>query len=234
MDQCTFIFLGDLQLEEFRQKRQQKGGSTKSPATSGLKALTESEQGSGEHMIEGALTGDPPSDEPQNVLPENSNVAEVDTGSQSVADKSNEISVDQEEEPEGIKGPESLDPSPSSPIRRLKLGGHLALETSEQSDSPCDPGSSNGKLEDAQREAVYTILWENHGPDHNQPNEEWQESTYEGGEKFDDEALDQGNYSTFRVDDEHYVNESREGSSIHRKLSGLGKSSEDFREFAVS
>lgn len=215
MDLCTFIFLNKSQLEEFRQKRQQKGSSTKPSTTTALKALTESEQISGEHVVEEILRDDSLSKEEAQ-------------GSSSEKDGKSELVVD-----EVVKAPEEhlevnviVDPSPASSttsyIQRLKVGDHVAPETSEQSvESPCEPGSSNGNsLEDKDREAVYTILWENHGTDHPQRNEEWQESSFDGRADHDERALDQGNYSTFRVDDEHYGNELNEGLSTQRKLSG--------------
>ena len=215
MDLCTFIFLNKSQLEEFRQKRQQKGGSTKSSNTTALKALTESEQNPGDHVAQEISRNDSlPNEEAR--------------GSSSGKEGKPEFVVDQ---PDEVVKPreehhEVVVPSPSSsltsPIQRLKVGGHLGTETSEQSvESPCEPGSSNGNsLDDKDREAVYTILWENHGTDHPQRNEEWQERSFDGREDLDERVVDQGNYSTFRVDGEHYGSESKEGVSTQRKLSG--------------
>ncbi|KAG0621008.1 hypothetical protein M758_4G261600 [Ceratodon purpureus] len=206
---------GKKRLEEFRQKRQQKGGSTKSSNTTALKALTESEQNPGDHVAQEISRNDSlPNEEAR--------------GSSSGKEGKPEFVVDQ---PDEVVKPreehhEVVVPSPSSsltsPIQRLKVGGHLGTETSEQSvESPCEPGSSNGNsLDDKDREAVYTILWENHGTDHPQRNEEWQERSFDGREDLDERVVDQGNYSTFRVDGEHYGSESKEGVSTQRKLSG--------------
>lgn len=218
MDLCTFIFLNKSQLEEFRQKRQQKGSSTKSSTSTALKALTESEQSSGEHVVQGISRDDSlPKEEAQGSSSEKDGKAEL------IVDHVDDVVKAREEHNEVNV---VVDPSPASSvtssIQRLKVGGHLTTETSEQSvESPCEPGSSNGNsLEDKDREAVYTILWENHGTDHPQRNEDWQESSFDGRADLDERALDQGNYSTFRVDDEHYGSESKEGLSTQRKLSG--------------
>jgi len=218
MDLCTFIFLNKSQLEEFRQKRQQKGGSTKSSSTTALKALTESEQSSGENAVEEISRRD-------SLLEEEAqrSFSEKDGEVGSVVDHVHEA-ANAREEHHGVNAAFDTSPASSvtSSIQRLKVGrGLLAPETSEQSvESPCEPGSSNGNLEDKDREAVYTILWENHGADHSQRNEEWQESTFDGGASLNERALDQGNYSSFRVDDESYESESKEGLTAQRKLSG--------------
>lgn len=216
MDLCTFIFFNKTQLEEFRQKRQQKGSSTK-PSTTALKALTGSEQNSGENAVEELSRRD-------SLIKEEAqrSFSEKDGEVESVVVNAHEVTKALEEH-HGVNVAFDTSPASSvtSSIQRLKVGGHLAPETSEQSvESPCEPGSSNGNLEDKDREAVYTILWENHGTDHSQRNEEWQESTFDGGASLNERALDQGNYSTFRVDDENYGSESKEGLSTQRKLSG--------------
>lgn len=215
MDLCTFLFLNKSQLEEFRQKRQQKGSSTRS-STTALKALTESEQSPGENSVEGISRRDSlAKEEAQRSAPEKDGEVE------SVADRLHEAAKALEEhQGSNVDFDTSPASSVTSSIQRLKVGGHLAQETSEQSvESPCEPGSSNGNLEDKDREAVYTILWENHGTDHSQRNEEWQESAFDGGAGRNERALDQGNYSTFRVDDENYESESVEGLNTQRRLS---------------
>lgn len=217
MDLCTFIFLNKSQLEEFRQKRQQKGSSTKPSSTTALKALTESEQNSGENAVEEISRRDSlVKEEAQRSFPEK------DGGVESVVDHVHGVTKALEEH-HGVDVVFDTSPASSvtSSIQRLKVRGQLAPETSEQGiESPCEPGSRNGNLEDKDREAVYTILWENHGTDHSQRNEEWQERTFDGGASLNERAIDQGNYSSFRVDDENYGSESKEGLSTQRKLSG--------------
>ena len=218
MDLCTFIFLDKSQLEEFRQKRQQKGSSTKPGTTTALKALTESEQNPGEHVVEEISRDDSLSkEEAQGSFSEEDGKVEL------VVDHVDEVVKSHEDHHEANV---IVDPLPASSgtssIQRLKVGGQHAPETSEQGvESPCETGSNNGNsLEDKDREAVYTILWENHGADHSQRNEEWQERSFDGRAELDERALEQRNYSTFRMDDERYGNESKEVLSSQRKLSG--------------
>lgn len=207
---------GKKRLEEFRQKRQQKGSSIKTSTSTALKALSESEQNPGEKVGEEILRGDSISnEEPQRTTSGKDRKAEL------VSDHAGQDGNVHEEQ----RASTVVDPPPesfgASSIQRLKLGGHLVPETSEQSvDSPCDPGSSSGNLDDKDREAVYTILWENHGIDHHQRNEEWQESSFDVRADLAERALDQGNYSTFRVDDEHYGTETKETPRSQRRLSG--------------
>jgi len=214
MDLCTFTFLNKIQLEEYRQKRQQKGSSTKPSSTTALKALTESEQNVGENAVEEISRR-------ASLLEAQRSSSQKDGEVESVVDHVHGDALEERREVDVV-----FDTSPgssvTSSVQRLKFGGdHLTPETSEQSvESLREPGSSNGNLDDEDREAVYTILWENHGTEHSQRNEEWQECTFDGGASLNERGLHQGNCSSFWVDNESYRSESKEALSTQRKLSG--------------
>lgn len=206
-------------MEEFRQKRQQKGSSNKPSTTTALKALTESDQTLEELYVD-PVTSEVAGNERLQRVPSQT---EVD-GSRIESVKESAHQVEENYELQGsttppIRSPESCLPSP---IQALNGGSHVCVETSEQIDSLCEPGSRNETSGDspAEREAVYAILWENRATHHLPQNEAWQESTSEGAEHLDDRLVNQENYSTFRVDEHHGI-EKREGLNTLESSSGL-------------
>jgi hypothetical protein len=230
MDICTFVFLASHQLEEFRQKKNQKGGGTgkaiipTTTTTTALKALTETEQGSEDNNGQEANSG---------LLPEGH--SREDRGGSHI-DSSEETLVSctkgSEEETVllGSSSTVAVDPSLLSSSQTVRPEAHLSVEeASEQCDSLSQPGSAEQGSQcesERERKAVYTILWETPTTDRTQTNEDWQENTYESTQGFANKGLDQGNYSTFRLED-NFAGQNRDGLNSKEHSNGVGEYAED-------